>query len=132
MRVNGIGGAVLYANDPKALAEWYTRHFGIEFQGDAEAQYYYAEFRSRDFDDPAKKLSTVLAILPSPKQLGNRRGSFMLNLRVDHIEALVAQLAADGIGTEAIETDSDGAARGKFTRLRDLEGNRIELYQPLR
>lgn len=32
IKVNGIGGVFIYANDPKILAECYAAHLGIEFQ----------------------------------------------------------------------------------------------------
>src|SRR5580765_2221133 len=33
VRVAGIGGVFLKANDPATLAQWYTKHLGIAFQG---------------------------------------------------------------------------------------------------
>jgi hypothetical protein len=47
IKVNGIAGVFLYANDPKTLAEWYTLHFGLEFLPDI-ADTYYMEFYFRD------------------------------------------------------------------------------------
>ncbi|MCW5738489.1 MAG: hypothetical protein KIS73_30485 [Enhydrobacter sp.] len=54
---------------------------------------------------------------------------WMLNLRVDDLDGLLAQLRAAGI--EAItkpEWDSPGV--GRFARIHDPEGNPIELWQP--
>ncbi len=132
MKVNGIGGVFIYANDPKDLAEWYARHLGIEFTRDEASHSYYMLFYYRDLDDPSKRLDTTFAILPAKEQLGSERGEVMINYRVHDLEAVVAQLTAAGIAVDDIKIQRDEEGFGKFTHLVDLEGNRIELYQPLR
>ena len=51
----------------------------------------------------------------------------MINYRVRDLAAFVEQLKAEGIAIEKTE-DFD---YGRFAQIRDPEGNRIELYQPL-
>ncbi len=132
MKVDGLGGVFIYANDPKSLSEWYTRHLGIEFACEAASRIYYTLFYYCDDADPSRRLDTTFAIMPSEKPLGLERREAMINYRVRDIEALRAELTLAGIEVEPIQTQRDEAGFGKFTHLADPEGNRIELYQPLR
>jgi len=132
MDVNGIGGVFIYANDPRSLAEWYSRHLGIEFTRDETSDSYYMVFYYRDVDDPSKRLDTAYAIRPAKDLLGSDRNQFMINFRVNDLEALATQLSAAGIAVVEIQILRDEEGFGKFTQLVDLEGNHIELYQPLR
>jgi len=51
----------------------------------------------------------------------------MINYRVENIEALVDQLQKRGvIITDTIET----VEYGKFVHIMDIEGNKIELWEP--
>ena len=51
----------------------------------------------------------------------------MINYRVDNLEELVGQLQKTGvIITDKIET----AEYGKFVHIMDIEGNKIELWEP--
>ena len=54
---------------------------------------------------------------------------WMLNLRADGIDALIATLRDAGIAVETkAEWDQPGV--GRFARLQDPEGNPLELWQP--
>ena len=132
MDVNGIGGVFIYANDPRSLAEWYSRHLGIEFTRDEASNNHYVVFYYRDDGEPSKRLDTTFAILPARGSLGLDRGEFMINFRVNDLEVLATQLAAAGTVVEEIQILRDEEGFGKFTHLVDLEENHIELYQPLR
>ncbi len=51
----------------------------------------------------------------------------MINYRVENIEELVEQLKKEGVTiTDAIETYD----YGKFVHIVDMEGNKIELWEP--
>ena len=132
MEVNGIGGVFIFANDPRSLAEWYSHHLGIDFTRDEASDNYYMLFYYRDDVVPSKRLDTTFAILPASSSLGLDRGEFMINFRVNDLESLASQLAAAGIAVEEVKILRDEEGLGKFTHLVDLEGNHIELYQPLR
>jgi catechol 2,3-dioxygenase-like lactoylglutathione lyase family enzyme len=97
MVINGIGGVFIYANDPRSLAEWYSYHLGIEFTHDETSDNYYMVFFYRDVDDASKRLDTTFAIMPGIRHLGSDRGEFMINFRVNDVEALATQLATAGI-----------------------------------
>ena len=51
----------------------------------------------------------------------------MINFRVADLDALLAQLRADGIKVEPRVDDSEF---GRFAWLMDPEGNKIELWEP--
>ena len=54
---------------------------------------------------------------------------WMLNLRVDGLDAMLEALAASGIEV-ATNPDWDMPGVGRFARLHDPEGNPIELWEP--
>jgi catechol 2,3-dioxygenase-like lactoylglutathione lyase family enzyme len=70
----------------------------------------------------------VFAIMPGDP--GNGAGH-IVNYRVDDIEAVVASLHAGGVETSPITVGADAESQGKFARLRDPEGHRIELWEHL-
>jgi glyoxylase I family protein len=122
-----IGGVFLLARDPAALAEWYRRHLGWEL-GFLPGEGYYAEVYFREHDQPEQPQHLVFAIMPGDP--GNGEGH-IINYRVDDLDAVVASLHADGVETSPITVGPDADGEGKFARLRDPEGHRIELWQHL-
>jgi len=72
---------------------------------------------------------TVFAHFPqTTKYFGDGPQSFMLDLRVDDLDELLTALAAAGV---RIDPHREEASYGKFAWIWDLEGNRVELWQPL-
>lgn len=112
-RVTGIGGLFFRAKDPAALTQWYETHLlpgvaAFNWQQDA-GQTVFSPFQA-DTD-----------YFPADRQ-------YMLNLRVEGIDDLIATLRAVGIAVETrAEWDGD---YGRFARIHDPEGNPIELWQP--
>jgi predicted enzyme related to lactoylglutathione lyase len=53
---------------------------------------------------------------------------FMVNFRVDDIEALVKQLTLEGV---TILDEIEDTEYGKFVHILDQEGNKIELWEPI-
>jgi predicted enzyme related to lactoylglutathione lyase len=51
----------------------------------------------------------------------------MINYRIDNLEALVAQLKTEGVTVVDKIEDSE---YGKFVHIIDLEGNKIQLWEP--
>jgi catechol 2,3-dioxygenase-like lactoylglutathione lyase family enzyme len=127
LAVNGIGGVFLFSNKAKELAEWYTRHLGIEFTQYEGTQTYGMEFYYRFDLDPSMRASTVFSITQTDKPLSSGRHEFEVNYRVDGLHAFIAQLEADGIAIEKVEEFD----YGRFAWVRDPDNNRIELYEPL-
>lgn len=125
--VDGIGGVFLYANDARALANWYGHQFGLKLETYEEGKVYGTEFRYRRLGDSSLIDSTVFSISASKTQLPLERHESVINYRVRDLPGFLDQLRADGITIEKME-DFD---YGRFAWIKDPEGNRIELYQPL-
>src|SRR5512133_489646 len=131
-KIIGIGGVFIFAANTDLLADWYTLHLGFSFDQIVENDQsvtYYQELYYRNLNDPDKKLHTVFAIMPAKQELSVPRNQTMINYQVDDLEAFVKQLHNAGITTDPIHIGPDAEGDGKFTHLRDPEGNRIELWQ---
>lgn len=115
-KVTGIGGIFFRAADPKALNDWYRTHLGIT-QPDVAV---WMQEAGPTVFSPFKATTDYFA--------ANKQ--WMLNLRVDDLPGLIAQLQAAGIPVETrAEWDGDGSY-GTFARIHDPEGTPIELWQP--
>ena len=120
-RVIGIGGIFFKAQNPKALAEWYEKHLGIDFGGKI-----YADFK---FPDAGEKGSTAFSFFDAEtKYFEPSTKEFMINLRVENLFELLKILREEGVHVfdETGEYDF-----GKFGWILDPEGNKIELWEPL-
>ncbi len=125
--IDGIGGVFIYANDAKGLSNWYAHHFGLRLETYEDGKVYGTEFKYRRLGDSSKIDATVFSITQSKITLGPERREAVINYRVRDLPAFLEQLKADGIEIEKTE-DFD---YGRFAWIKDPEGNRIELYQPL-
>jgi predicted enzyme related to lactoylglutathione lyase len=117
-RVTGIGGFFFPARDPEALARWYTEHFKIDpVPGDYETQ-------------PWRQEAGETVFAPFSGEPGGpdpAESRWILNLRVDDLDGIVAALRGAGI---AVEVDPETYPNGRFAKLADPEGNPLELWQP--
>lgn len=113
-RATGIGGLFFRADDPDALSAWYARHLGIDMSSGVWMQ---------------EAGPTVFAPFARKSDYFAADRAHMLNLRVDDLAGLLADLAAAGIPAETrADWDGDGSY-GRFARIHDPEGNPIELWQ---
>jgi predicted enzyme related to lactoylglutathione lyase len=112
-KVAGIGGIFFKADDADALRRWYKEHLGV----DVDLTYGYAQYDM-----------TVWSIIKSSaKQFDPSTKPFMINYRVDDLDAMLDQLRRAGV---AVEEKIDDSEYGRFGWAMDPEGNRIELWQP--
>ena len=120
-KVTGIGGIFFKCNDPKTMNDWYAKNLGLPVQP------YGTIFQGRDIDNPEKETSTVWSpFAADTKYFEPSKRDFMINYRVEHIEALVEELKAAGVTFVDELTNSD---YGKFVHILDPEGNKIELWE---
>ncbi|PYP90500.1 MAG: glyoxalase [Candidatus Angelobacter sp. Gp1-AA117] len=121
-RVTGIGGIFFKAKDPEKMYEWYERHLGIKREHGA------VQFHWRKPDDPAVEGTTVWSIFKQDtKYLNPSTSPFMINYRVDDLDAVLEALRAEGVTTDPNPEDSE---YGRFAWIMDPEGNKIELWEP--
>lgn len=122
-KVTGIGGVFFKCKDTKALNEWYKTHLGIE------TNQYGASFEWREADDSTKKgLTQWTPFSETTKYFEPSGKDFMINYRVENLEALVEELKKENVTiVDKIETYD----YGKFVHIMDLEGNKIQLWEPM-
>ena len=117
-KVVGIGGLFFRAHDPKALANWYQQHLGINLTPTGEGGTVW------------QQEAGPTAFTPFPettKYFGDAQKAWMVNFRVRDLEKMVGQLRAAGI---EVKDPESYPKIGSFARLHDPEGNPIELWQP--
>ena len=122
-RVTGIGGIFFFSDNPGATKEWYARNLGLELNNYGST----FEFRNANRPDEINYLQW------SPFRKGSRyfipsKREFMINYRVQHIEALVKKLKENGVTVVDSITTYD---YGKFIHIMDNEGTKIELWEPI-
>src|SRR5271163_4191970 len=113
-----LGGIFFRAKDPKGLAAWYRDNLGIAL----EAGQTYASFLSAAADE-----MTVWATFPADTEYFGTPSPFMVNYRVQDLDAMLAQLREAGAKVDDKVEDYD---YGRFGWATDPEGNRFELWQP--
>ncbi len=121
-KVTGIGGIFFKCKDPKQLREWYQKHLGLN------TNQYGAVFEWWQGADSTKKGFTQWSpFSEKTKYFEPSTRDFMINYRVENIESLVHEFKKNGVAVvDTIET----ADYGKFVHILDMEGNKIELWEP--
>jgi len=121
-KVTGIGGIFFKCKDPNKMKEWYKTHLGMD------TNQYGANFEWRQDADPTKKGSTAWSpFAETTKYFAPSTKDFMINYRVEDLEGLVEQLKNEGVTIVDKIEDSD---YGKFVHIIDVEGNKVELWEP--
>jgi len=122
-RATGIGGIFFKCKDPEKLKQWYHKHLGLKTNEYGSL----FEFRSTDAPDQKGYLQwspfneNTKYFEPSPKE-------FMINYRVKDLEALLEVLKKEGV---QVVGEMETFEYGKFAHIVDLEGNKIELWEPV-
>jgi len=121
-RVTGIGGIFFKCQDPEKVKQWYKTHLGLSTDP------YGTKFDWREEEDSTKKGYTLWApFADKTKYFEPSTKDFMINYRVENLEALVEELKKEGVTIlDKIETYD----YGKFVHILDVEGNKIELFEP--
>ena len=114
-RVTGLGGLFYKVEDKEATARWYQEMLGVggewgatfPFAGDAEGYTVLSPFKaSTDYFAPSG-------------------AAFMINLRVDDLDGMIADLEAKGIEVLGRQEEE----YGKFAWILDCDGIKLELFQ---
>jgi predicted enzyme related to lactoylglutathione lyase len=122
-RVTGLGGVFFKSKDPRALTEWYRTHLGVPVEGDGSVV-----FRWREEADLQRVGWTVWsAFSQDTRYFEPSAAPFMINYRVRDLDALLAALRSEGV---EVDPKIEEGEYGRFARIMDPEGNRIELWEP--
>jgi len=122
-RVTGIGGIFFFSDNPQEIKNWYAENLGLELNEWGSS----FEFRN------ANRPEEINYLQWGPFETGSEyfapsKREFMINYRVQHIERLVEKLRSSGVTiVDEIETYD----YGKFVHIMDIEGNKIELWEPI-
>lgn len=119
-RVTGIGGVFFKTKDPNAVKDWYNKHLGLNTD-QWGCTFWWKDKEGNDCStqwSPFKEDTTHFK--PSKKD-------FMMNFRVENLDELLETLKAEGV---QVLDKTDSSEEGKFGWIVDLEGNKIELWEP--
>ena len=121
-KVTGIGGVFFKSKDPKKMTEWYAKHLGLDTNP------YGATFEWYESPDASSKAETQWTpFTETSNYFEPSTKDFMINYRVEDLEALVEELKREGVTiVDTIETYD----YGKFIHILDAEGNKIQLWEP--
>ncbi|MTV41262.1 VOC family protein [Duganella radicis] len=122
-RVTGIGGIFFYAQDPKALGEWYKHHLGIDVQAWGGAAF---DWRGDDGQPVGGTTAWCISAADSDAFAPGSK-PFVVNYRVHDLPALLQALRDEGCN---VLDKTDDSEFGKFGWVIDPEGNKVELWQP--
>lgn len=122
-KVTGIGGIFFKCEDPAKVKEWYKEHLGLNTDkyGTSFVWYQGADSTKKGYTQWSPFSSKTKYFEPSKKE-------FMINYRVENLEALVEELKKEGVTiVDTMETYD----YGKFIHILDIEENKIELWEPI-
>ena len=114
-KVTGLGGVFYKAQDPEATTRWYKEMLGVG--GDWGAAFPFA-------GDPGG-YSLLSPFKAATDYFEPSAAGFMINLRVDDLDAMIAEL--EGKGIEILGRQDE--EYGKFAWILDCDGIKVELWQ---
>ena len=114
--ITGIGGFFFRSKDPKAMKEWYINTLGVDIQ----------EYVWNQEAGP-----TVFEPFNEDTDYFSKDKQWMINFRVQDLQALIADLESKGVVVEQKEEWNAMPEVGTFARVHDPEGNPIALWQPV-
>ncbi|MEO1171587.1 MAG: VOC family protein [Myxococcota bacterium] len=121
-KVTGIGGVFYKVKDPAATRNWYRDHLGIDTMDYGAA----FQWQEKGADNIGYTVWSPFAAATEYFQPSD--SPFMINYRVEHIEALLEQLSQAGV--EQIG-ELKNEPNGKFAWVLDPDGKKIELWEPV-
>ena len=120
-RVTGIGGIFFKARDPAGLSAWYRDHLGLGV----------TEWGGAIFEwggaDSERGMTIWSPFQQDTTYLEPGTASFMINFRVDDLDALLQALREEGCN---VMEKTDESEQGRFGWVIDPEGNKVELWEP--
>ena len=123
-KVNGLGGVFFKSKNPKKLCAWYDTHLGTSFGANT-----YSTFKWRERNNPDVIGRTEFSIFSEKSDyFAPSKKPFMLNFRVRNLDIFLNKLKAAGV---KVNEKVERFDYGNFGWIEDLEGNKIELWEPV-
>ncbi len=119
-RVTGIGGIFFKTKDPKATKDWYNKHLGFN-TNDWGCTFMWKDNGGNDCTTQWSPFKRDTAYFEPSKK------DFMLNYRVENLVELIEVLREEGV---TVIGNIEEYEYGKFGWIMDLDGNKIELWEP--
>ncbi len=116
-RVTGLGGVFYKVADPARTQAWYKEVLGVG--GDYGAMFPFKR------DGGGEGYSIVTPFQQGTDYFSPSASSFMINFRVDDLDALSAELEARGIEILGRQEEE----YGKFAWILDCDGIKVELWE---
>ena len=116
-KVTGLGGVFYKVKDPARTQAWYKENLGIGGEWGA-----HFAWRGEPKNDPYSLLSPFTE---ETDYLNPSDASFMINLRVDDLDGMVAELKEKGIEILGRQDEEYGS----FAWILDCDGIKIELWE---
>lgn len=122
-KVTGIGGVFFKtSSNDKALSSWYQKHLGIELRDFGGAILSWDQDRGEDSGLTVWHIANKDSDWFQPSA-----SNFMINYRVDDMNAMISQLEDGGV---EILAGPEYHENGIFLWILDPDGNKIELWEP--
>ena len=123
-RVTGIGGVFFKsAGKGSELAAWYEKNLGLTLESWGGSILKWPEDKADDGG-----LTVWSTADADTKWFSPSESTFMINYRVDNLDALLAQLKQNGV---EIFSGPESHENGKFAHILDPDGNKLELWEPM-
>lgn len=116
-KIIGLGGIFIKSGDKQRLSGWYQETFDIKME-DWGTTFNIAQISDEEIQ--------VFSVFPNDTQYIDSNQSYMINWMVDNLDALVIKLKEKKIEILGLENSEFG----KFAWIRDIDGNKLELWEP--
>lgn len=115
--ITGLGGVFHMVKDPAATRKWYKDYLGLDGE--------YGPMLNWSNEKGENPYSLISHFPETSDYLDPSTSKFMINLRVDDLDAFVGQLKEKGL--EILGHVDEGY--GKFAWILDCDGVKIEFWQ---
>ena len=120
-RVTGIGGIFFKSTDTKALGAWYRNHLGLDVADWGGAVFQWGG------EGSGPGVTVWSPFVQDTDYMQPSVAPFMINYRVEDLDALLAVLKSEGCN---VIDKTESSEQGKFGWVIDPEGNKVELWEP--
>jgi predicted enzyme related to lactoylglutathione lyase len=104
------------------MKEWYKTHLGLDVND------YGATFEWKDLSENTKNGSTTWSpFAETSKYFEPSTKDYMINYTVEDLEGLVEALKKEGV---TVLDNVESYDYGKFVHILDVEGNKVQLWEP--